>query len=97
LQALGALKIKRNDIVHARNSIEQSLIAIWQQVFRSDQIGVEDDFFELGGDSLLAAQIISRIRELLQVNLPFKMLFEHATVARLGMILKPQINTDELS
>jgi amino acid adenylation domain-containing protein len=87
-QALSFLSTKQNVFVNPGNATEQSLMVIWQQVFASNQIGVEDNFFELGGDSLLAAQIISRIREELDVNLPFKTLFEHATVAQLSRILR---------
>lgn len=49
-----------------RNSIEQSLVKIWQEFFSINQIGVEDDFFELGGDSLMAVQLVSRIRKVIQ-------------------------------
>ena len=84
---------RRKDLVNARNPTERSLMNIWQQVFGSNQIGIDDNFFELGGDSLLAAQIISRIRETMHVNLPFKLLFEHATVAELGRILEDRFLT----
>lgn len=67
-----------------RNEIEQSLVDIWKQVVGIDRIGVHDDFFELGGDSLLAVQIISRARETFEMDLPLTNLFERPTVAFLA-------------
>ena len=90
LQRLSDRATKQKGHLNAANEIERSLMVIWQQVFGSDQIGVKDNFFELGGDSLLAARILSRVRETLHVNLPFKILFEHATVAELGRILEDE-------
>jgi hypothetical protein len=49
---------------------EQTLVEIWQAFLGIEQIGIHDDFFELGGDSLLGTQVMSRIRETFQVELP---------------------------
>lgn len=60
---------------------EKTLVELWQQFLGIAQIGIHDDFFELGGDSLLGTQILSRIRETFQVDLPIGRLFENPTIA----------------
>lgn len=59
---------------------EERLAGIWAEVLGADTLGVESDFFELGGDSLLATRIISRIRSDLGVEIPMRRLFEVPTI-----------------
>ena len=61
-------------------STEHAVAAIWAEVLRRDRISTSDNFFDLGGHSLMATQVISRIREHFQVELPMRVLFEHPTV-----------------
>jgi len=49
--------------VQPRNDIERTLVSIWQEVLERDSIGVEDNFFDLGGHSIRLAQVFSRVRE----------------------------------
>jgi amino acid adenylation domain-containing protein len=73
--------------VAARNDEEAALVGIWQEVLGLEQIGVEDNFFDLGGHSLMATQVISRVREALDVELPLRAFFETPTVASLAMVI----------
>jgi amino acid adenylation domain-containing protein len=66
---------------------EQAVARIWAQVLGVERIGIHDDFFELGGNSLLATQLISRLHETFQVQLPLRSIFESATVAELTAII----------
>ena len=60
---------------------------IWAELLRRDRVGVEDNFFDLGGDSLLATQVVSRVRSAFGVDLPLRRFFEGSTVAALaGMV-----------
>lgn len=68
----------------ARTPIEESLIGIWANVLGADQISVRDNFFDLGGHSLLVTQLISRVREAFQVEMAPRELFESPTVAGLA-------------
>ncbi len=70
--------------VAPRNPIEAKLAAIWAELLGFEQIGVHDNFFNLGGHSLIAAQILSRVREGFPVELSFHQIFANPTVARLA-------------
>jgi iturin family lipopeptide synthetase A len=66
--------------------IEQQLLSIFKSVLKQDGIGVNDNFFDWGGNSLRAIQIISKMHRELNVKLPLKKLFTHSTVAELAVI-----------
>lgn len=70
--------------VAPRTFIEQQLADIWASVLKLERVGIHNNFFELGGDSLLATQVMSRLRQAFGVELPLRTLFEAPTVADLG-------------
>jgi acyl carrier protein len=67
---------KSRPYVAPRNPVEEELAAIWSELLGVPQVGVEDDFFALGGHSLSATQLASRVRRDLGVELPLARLFE---------------------
>ncbi|MEK8051134.1 amino acid adenylation domain-containing protein [Ideonella sp. DXS22W] len=69
--------------VAPRSALERTLAGLWQQVLGIDGIGVDDDFFELGGDSVLNLQIAGRARQAGLAMSP-RLVFEHPTIARLA-------------
>jgi acyl carrier protein len=74
--------------VPPRSPVEEMLAAIWRDVLKIDQIGIHDNFFEFGGHSLLAVQLIVRINKQLQIEFPLYALFETPTVAGLSAQLE---------
>ena len=72
-----------HDYVAPRDEIERKLAEVFAQVLKVEQIGLYDNFFEMGGDSLLATQLVSRLRKELDLALPLKDLFVHATIESL--------------
>jgi NADPH:quinone reductase-like Zn-dependent oxidoreductase/thioesterase domain-containing protein/NAD(P)-dependent dehydrogenase (short-subunit alcohol dehydrogenase family)/acyl carrier protein len=81
--------------VAPRNEIERKMADIWQQFLGVEQVGIYDDFFDLGGNSLLAVQLIAKLRETLQVNLSAQSLLNTSTVAALAEFIGK--TTSELS
>ncbi|MCY9537229.1 amino acid adenylation domain-containing protein [Paenibacillus thiaminolyticus] len=67
-----------------RNSTEELLALIWNEILRVEPIGVFDSFFDLGGHSLLAAQVVSRVREVFGQHLPLRAIFDCPTIESLA-------------
>ena len=70
--------------VAPRTEMEAQLARIWAEVLRQEQVGVHDNFFDLGGHSLMATQVVSRIRGQLNVELPLAEIFAYPTLAELA-------------
>ena len=67
--------------VAPRSKLEATIARLWSEVLGVEQLGVTDDFFEVGGNSLIAVQLISMLRKEVGVRLPMRSLFERSTVA----------------
>jgi acyl carrier protein len=65
-------------------SLQEVLSAVWAGSLGVEKVGVHDDFFELGGASVVATQIVSRLREMFQMDLPAILLFETPTIEKLA-------------
>jgi acyl transferase domain-containing protein len=63
------------------NALERTVAQIWQSLLGIERIGIHDDFLELGGNSLLATQLFSRLRKAFQVELPLQNMLQMRTVA----------------
>ncbi len=74
--------------VPPRGPIEEALVAIWSEVLGRSRVGVHDNFFEMGGHSLMAAQLLSRVRETFGVEPPLNDFFEAPTVSGLGRLVE---------
>ena len=70
--------------VAASTATQESIARIWADLLGLDAVGVNDPFLELGGDSLMAFRVISRMRDLYGFELPLKVIFETPTVAGLA-------------
>jgi amino acid adenylation domain-containing protein len=67
--------------VAPRTVVEELIAEIWAEVLKLDKFGMHDNFFDRGGHSLKATQVISRVRETFRIDLPVRVLFEAPTVA----------------
>ncbi len=68
--------------VAPRNELEAKMVEVWQQVLHLQRVGIEDDFFRLGGDSILSIQLTSRLRHL-GLSLSVKDIFSYRCIAQL--------------
>jgi amino acid adenylation domain-containing protein len=73
--------------VAPRTQVEEELAQIWREFLRIEQIGIYDNFFQLGGHSLLFTQLISRIGEVFQVEVPLASFFENPTIAQMVTVI----------
>jgi len=76
--------------VGPRSVIEEVLADIWSQVLNVDQVGLHDNFLDLGGDSLLAATLLLHVEESFQKKLPLAALIQASTVAQMAKILRDE-------
>jgi acyl transferase domain-containing protein/acyl carrier protein len=70
-----------------QTGVELEIADIWQQILGVEQIGLHDDFFELGGNSLLATQLVSRLKDAFRIELPLRSFFESPTIAQFAQSL----------
>jgi non-ribosomal peptide synthase protein (TIGR01720 family) len=72
-----------------KTAIEQKLAAIWEEVLNFEPVGVHDNFFEIGGDSILSIQIVARARKAGLLLKPTD-IFEHQTIAGLALFARQE-------
>jgi amino acid adenylation domain-containing protein len=78
---------RTSDYVAPRTDVEKLVAEIWQDVMGMPQIGIFENFFALGGRSLVAVQIMARIEKQTGKRLPLATLFEHSTIEKLALRL----------
>jgi len=88
LQRIGLAELLGDQLdrhyVAPRNDLEQAVSDVFTEVLGVDRIGINDNFFALGGDSIRGTQVIGRLRSAMHVELPIVTLFHEPTVARLS-------------
>lgn len=70
-----------------RNTMEEDLAEIWREILGLDQIGIHDDFFDLGGHSLKAATLVARLHQKFNVELPLREVFKTPTIDQLARFI----------
>lgn len=88
LQVLTAESLIGRKLVPPSNSTEKVLLEIWTEILDIKNFGIEDDFFELGGDSLRITQLLSRLKESFGVDLEQTDLFQNSNIRRLAKVIK---------
>ena len=77
------IELSNQDFVEPIGSMEQTMVKIWSDVLKIDKISTHSNFFHIGGNSLRAMKVLSRIHKDLGIKIHLKLLFTHPTVAQL--------------
>jgi amino acid adenylation domain-containing protein len=80
-----------HQFVAPRTEAERCIAAIWQDVLKQERISIEDNFFDLGGNSLSVTQVMNQLRQQFQTDLSIRQFFTHPTIAALAKILPDSI------
>ncbi|HEX8148765.1 MAG TPA: amino acid adenylation domain-containing protein, partial [Pyrinomonadaceae bacterium] len=96
---LPAPEVTRTDEVTGTNAprtpVEEMLCGVAADVLGVEEVGINDNFFQAGGHSLMATQLISRVREIFQVNLSLRSFFEAPTVVGLAEVIEAEIRAGQ--
>jgi amino acid adenylation domain-containing protein len=71
-----------------RDDVEQALVGVWQKFFGIREVGIDDDFFELGGDSLKAITVVTEIHKQMNTRVPVTEIFQSPTIKKLAQYIK---------
>jgi acyl carrier protein len=93
-----SVELPSTPFAEPRDEVERVIVAIWESVLGQTPVGVHDDFFDVGGHSLAAAQILARIHDATGISLPLSAIFESPTPAGLATLVhQGGAGTDDLS
>jgi amino acid adenylation domain-containing protein len=80
----------KTEHIKPANDIERAVLDVWIKSLKREVISVDDDFFELGGNSLIAVSIINKINKMLFCDLPLQILFSSSTIQKLAEVINNQ-------
>jgi acyl transferase domain-containing protein/thioesterase domain-containing protein len=90
-EAFAALKLERPEIASsyapARNDMERFLVKLWQELLGIERVGIHDDFFDLGGHSLMAVRMFAKIKKAYKADLGLAPLLAAPTIAQLAQLM----------
>jgi thioesterase domain-containing protein/acyl carrier protein len=96
-RALPAPEHSRSELdlvyVPPQNVLERQLVKIWEEVLNLQPIGLKDNFFDLGGNSLLAVRLMSKLEQLLGEKLPLATIFRAPTIEQLLRLLQQEVRS----
>ncbi|MES1241581.1 MAG: non-ribosomal peptide synthase/polyketide synthase [Acidobacteriota bacterium] len=97
-QALARIELRRaaEDFEAPRNAAEELLAGLWADVLGRERVGIRENFFAIGGHSLLGARVMSRVRQAFGAELPLRALFESPTVGELAARIEREGHGEEL-
>jgi amino acid adenylation domain-containing protein len=81
--------------VAPRNDVERLIERIWCDVLGIDRLGIEENFFDIGGHSILATRAMARLRQECRIDLPLRVLFECPTIAELGARVLAELRAND--
>jgi len=88
LPDLAADAVTQREVAPAETALQAELIALWEEMLERRPIGIHDSFFDVGGHSLLAMRLLTRIRDQWKVTVPLRRLFEAPTLAEVAAAIE---------
>jgi len=88
IEAAQGIRAAQGDGSEPRDDLEAKLTRIWERVLRVAPIGIHDNFFDLGGDSLRAVRLVADLKTITERDFPLAVLVEAPTIARLAQMLR---------
>ncbi|MCX6493930.1 MAG: amino acid adenylation domain-containing protein, partial [Rhodococcus sp.] len=92
-QALPEPQFETAEFRAPTNPVEEAVAAIFAEVLAVERVGLDDDFFALGGNSLIATQVVSRLGAALDTQVPVRSIFESPTVQSLARAIESEVGT----
>ncbi|MEQ1862554.1 MAG: amino acid adenylation domain-containing protein [Chthoniobacteraceae bacterium] len=83
-EASASPRARSTNFVAPRSAIEKQIAGVWREAFGTDEVGVRDNFFDLGGHSLLMLRVHARLREVLKRDISVVRMFQHPTIESLA-------------
>jgi aryl carrier-like protein len=97
LPRVGPGSTRARALIPPENEAQASLLRLWRDLLQSEAIGVTDNFFDVGGHSMLAIRFLARLRDELGKELPLGTLYRHPTICELETLLRSPTGTGEAS
>ncbi|MBD2200522.1 hypothetical protein H6G08_34690 [Calothrix anomala FACHB-343] len=74
-----------------KSEVERNIAAVWQEVLHLEKVGINDNFFDIGGHSLLMAQVNNKLRAILQRDISVVTMFQYPTIRSLAQYLSQKV------
>ncbi|MEU8196214.1 amino acid adenylation domain-containing protein [Microbispora amethystogenes] len=74
-----------------RTQIEETVADVWSELLQLERVGAHDDFFLLGGDSLMAMRAVVHLRRAFELDLPIRLIFDHPSVAGTALVIEDRL------
>jgi acyl carrier protein len=91
LNAMERSGATRHEYVEPETDLQKALAALWANVLGVDRVGLEDDFFALGGDSILAIQMMNRLKSSFATEIPLRDVLAATTIERLAAFIEQKL------
>ena len=87
--------LSNNEYIAPRNKTEQQLAEIWQKLLHTEKVGMQDNFFEIGGNSLIATRLMAKIEKTFNLKFPISLLFKAPTIEELSYYVSNKTDLQE--
>ena len=95
-KALPEIKIKELEFIEAKTATEKYLVEVWKKILKIEKISINNDFFEIGGDSLCSIQLLSEIYTKYSIKLDIKDIFDYSTISELAKFIDKKIEKNQV-